>query len=346
MGGIIMKSPSISLNCRKPKSQWISKKERNIKGNKLITLTRPQDILNWEESKIRCQKCLPCALHKAAQTGVRATDEIACYPDANLFITLTVSDEYLEEVFPNGEIQKRPFQLFMKRLQKRQKGIYEIKHPRTGKMVKPIRALYCGEYGEQTLRPHYHAIIFNWKPEDLTLMKSLRQSKQYENYQSDLLEQLWPYGQIHIGEASFEASGYIARYTAKKYLQQEDPRLKGKTEAFIEYPRGYGLGRLTYDKRKEQMFNLDFKYVKKSKERFSSRGTDKPFKVAIPQYYNRLRKAESPESYEEVVDKRVKRGQEKLLREYKGSHIYQKLREKTKADITDIEMKKRADRTL
>lgn len=341
-----MKSPSISLTCRKPKSQWISKSERNLKGNKLITLTRPEDILNWEESKIRCQKCLPCALHKAAQTGVRATDEIACYPDANLFITLTVSDEYLQEIFPEGEIQKRPFQLFMKRLQKKEKGIHEIIHPRTKKKVRPIRALYCGEYGEDGLRPHYHAIIFNWKPEDLTLLRSLRQSKAYENYQSNILEKLWPYGNIHIGEASFEASGYIARYTAKKYLQKEDPRLLGKAEAFIEYPRGYGLGRLTYDKRKEQMFHHDFKFVKKSKERFSNRGTDTPFKVAIPQYYNRLRKAESPESYEEVVNKRVQRGQAKIQQEYKGSYVFQKLREKTKAEITDYELKKKADRTL
>lgn len=95
---------------------------------------------------IPCGKCVLCRRARAEQIGIRAMFEMKGYPSLqdHAFVTLTVSDDRLHEVFPGSRLQHRPFQLFMKRLRKR--GV-------------DVRYLMCGEYGERTHRPHYHAIL-------------------------------------------------------------------------------------------------------------------------------------------------------------------------------------------
>ena len=61
----------------------------------------------------------------------------------NAYITLTYNDDHLPA---NGSLQPRDLQLFWKRLRKAR--------------TPGIRYYACGEYGDQTARPHYHAIIF------------------------------------------------------------------------------------------------------------------------------------------------------------------------------------------
>ena len=89
----------------------------------------------------------------------------------NYFVTLTYSEEnvptiaytdiskkdnyeYCEEL----TLCKKDFQNFMKRLRFHYKDKYNWDN---------IRFFACGEYGEQTGRPHYHTIIFNLPINDL-----------------------------------------------------------------------------------------------------------------------------------------------------------------------------------
>ena len=65
------------------------------------------------------------------------------------FITLTYADEYLPS---DGKLKYLDFQLFMKRLRKY--------------CGKEISFFMCGEYGEKTARPHYHACIFGYDFDD------------------------------------------------------------------------------------------------------------------------------------------------------------------------------------
>lgn len=68
----------------------------------------------------------------------------------------------------------------------------------------------CGEYGETTWRPHYHAIIFGWRPNDLE--EYLTQRNNHMIYTSKTLDKLWKLGECKIGEVTFESAAYVARY--------------------------------------------------------------------------------------------------------------------------------------
>ena len=145
---------------------------------------------------VPCGRCIGCRLEHSRQWAVRCMHEASLYED-NCFITLTYANEYLP---PGGSLRKRDFQLFMKRLRKRfSDGV--------------IRFYHCGEYGENTFRPHYHALLFNFDFVDKTLW-SLR--GEHKVYRSAVLEDLWPSGQSEIGSVSFESAAYVARYITKK----------------------------------------------------------------------------------------------------------------------------------
>jgi len=97
-----------------------------------------------EALNLPCGKCIGCRLDRSRQWAIRCMHEASLY-ERNCFITLTYSDEFL----PNDRsVNVRHFQLFMKKLRKR--------------FGPNIRFYHCGEYGEKTSRPHYHALLFNF----------------------------------------------------------------------------------------------------------------------------------------------------------------------------------------
>lgn len=73
----------------------------------------------------------------------------------------------------------------------------------------PTRFFVCGEYGEQTQRPHFHAILFG---------KTFRSNGQIGKnvYRSEELERLWKNGISSFGECTYESAAYVAGYTLKK----------------------------------------------------------------------------------------------------------------------------------
>jgi hypothetical protein len=115
--------------------------------------------------------------------------------DRSCFVTLTYSDDFLPY---GGTLVLRDFQLFLKRLRKR---------------CGPVRFFHCGEYGDETKRPHYHALLFGFRPEDSELYS---RSSEYSLFTSPLLSSLWPFGHSTFGEVTFETAAYVARYVTKK----------------------------------------------------------------------------------------------------------------------------------
>jgi len=116
--------------------------------------------------------------------------------DEKCFVTLTYDDDNL----PYGETLHRPdFQKFVKRLRKNTGG--------------NIRLFYCGEYGDDTLRPHYHACLFGYRPADPELFKT---TGDYKLYTSKFLSKTWGLGHASFGELTFETAAYTARYCVKK----------------------------------------------------------------------------------------------------------------------------------
>lgn len=164
-------------------------------GKKNIVFKRPETIM--EEIKLPCGQCIGCRLLRSVSWAARCMHEIQLHEE-NCFITLTYDDEHLPDDY---SLRKEDFQKFLKRLRK------EI-YPRK------IRYFMCGEYGDDSWRPHYHAIIFNYSFPD----KQRVQIREVENpyYISDQLSSLWPYGYHMVAEANFDTAAYVARYCTKK----------------------------------------------------------------------------------------------------------------------------------
>lgn len=185
--------------------------------------------LNPDAITIPCGKCIGCQLDKSLDWAARLSMELK-YHDSAYFVTLTYSNdcvpvrEYIDEM--TGEVCKaqslckRDFQLFMKRLRETFKN-------------DSIRFFCAGEYGSNTMRPHYHAIIFGLHLDDLKPYKKSPHGFQY--WTSDSLSRVWsvcrdgvvsPIGFAVVADVSFETCAYTARYVTKK--------LYGKNSEFYE----------------------------------------------------------------------------------------------------------------
>lgn len=116
--------------------------------------------------------------------------------ESNAFITLTY------DTMPRfGSLDKRAFPLFMKRLRK---ALPEGQR---------VRYFACGEYGTESGRPHYHALLFGT---DFPDKVSWTTRGGVQVFRSKALESLWTEGLSEIGSVTFESAAYVARYVVKK----------------------------------------------------------------------------------------------------------------------------------
>ena len=154
----------------------------------------------------------------------------------------------------------------------------------------------CGEYGEDNLRPHYHALIFGHQFPDKEYFR--KTDTGHHLYRSDTLDAIWTHGFCNIGELNFETAAYTARYVLKKQngLQQENAkemfglspyhRVDYLTGEYFEVPPEYtamsrggntgkkgGIGQGWYEKYKDETYRDDY---------IISRGV----KMQPPKYYD------------------------------------------------------------
>lgn len=145
-----------------------------------MTCTKPIYI---HGEALPCGSCIACRIHRTREWGERIMHEIIFWDTAS-FVTLTYSDLHLPF---SGSLCKRDYQLFIKRLRK-------VMSP------KLIKYFACGEYGPQTWRPHYHAILFGVNPVA----------------DSDLVRDSWSSGFVTISLVNEERSRYVAGYIKDK----------------------------------------------------------------------------------------------------------------------------------
>jgi len=80
----------------------------------------------------------------------------------------------------------------------------------------------CGEYGERTLRPHYHAALYGVAFPDMEFIgKSKSGSPMFNSRELTLL---WGHGFTVTQSLTFESASYIARYILKKQTGLDTPR--------------------------------------------------------------------------------------------------------------------------
>lgn len=199
--------------------------------------------------EVPCGHCLECRLQYSQAWADRCVIESKQYVQ-NYFVTLSLDDACIKETGLDPEELTR----FIKRVRKH---------------FEPTKIKYfaCGEYGGQTLRPHYHIIFFNLPLTDLTyLFKTFvrdpldAKKGHFENIQfdgardnqySETIHKLWHYkGNITVSPFHWNKAAYIARYCTGKIDRNliDWYKEKGKHPEFLRMSQG--LGANGYDPKK------------------------------------------------------------------------------------------------
>lgn len=181
---------------------------------------------------VPCGKCIGCRLDRSKDWAGRCVQESRLW-DHNYFLTLTYEDKCLPD---NFSLRSKDLQDFWKRLRKatfsqngQVKRVPEfevINGKRT--LVNGIRYFACGEYGDRSKRPHYHAICFNLEIPDLIPYKRSFDGSQL--WLSNWLSSIWGFGHVVIGAVTFETCAYVARYVTKKIYGLAAPEHYGDRE--------------------------------------------------------------------------------------------------------------------
>lgn len=239
--------------------------------------------------KVACGQCVGCRLEKSRQWAVRCVHESKEYLQ-NSFITLTYNDENLikqcgvtDEQYNNQiidySLNKKDFQLFMKRLRKRY-------------APQKIRYFHCGEYGEEKGRPHHHAILFNIKFKD-QLYHCQQNGEKY--YTSETLNKIWGMGHCIVGKATYKSAAYVARYLLKKINGKEkEEYYDGVQPEYTTMSRNKGIGHKHFEKYGKQIMDLDEVAIN-------------GMKMVPPKYYDILHERIDPEKLLKVKEKRKAR---------------------------------------
>lgn len=242
---------------------------------------------------------MDCKIRRSQDWATRCTHESTLH-GSNSFLTLTFSNDGLAL----RELQRgtHPFdlaiedwQLFAKRLRK------ELTKQKLG----GFRFFQVGEYGDEELRPHYHALIFGQDFRE-TEIERWKDDLGHPVWRSTLVEKCWPYGFHEIKELVPESIAYVCKYVQKKLYGPRLEKALARTdletgECVTVRPElasmsrggksGKGIGWGWWKKFGKETFPDDFVVIQ---------GKKKP----VPRYYTNLLKKEDEQLAEEIAAQR------------------------------------------
>lgn len=257
------------------------------------------EAMRRAEILLPCGRCAACTIRKRKEMTVRLYHESAMYNDESCcFITLTYNDESvpttddtpLNDEFQTKEVDRgvgslplqtllvSDVQKFMKRLRRHLEYRPKSLKKRIGRdyVPRPIRYFCCGEYGSKFRRPHYHLIIYGWRPSDLTPWQT---RNGHMIYRSAQIEKLWKYGFSTVAPVMGGVAAYCAKYVTKKFARLND-EWKFKDCVFPEFSlqsvRNGGIGAPWYDENFDQLLTQGYASVRLGMNYV---------KMAIPKYY-------------------------------------------------------------
>jgi len=171
-----------------------------------------------------CNQCTACRISKRRVWTHRILLEAAQHTD-NAFVTLTFDDEH----YPTDHsVKPRDIQLFMKRL-------------RFACPSLKIRYFACGEYGDLSMRPHYHLGLFGYPSCSRGMSRFSRHSGSCCT-PCDTVLKAWGQGNVTLGILEQKSAAYIAGYILKKLNKDDDPRLEGRRPEFARMSLRPGIG--------------------------------------------------------------------------------------------------------
>jgi len=240
---------------------------------------------------IPCGSCISCRVARAGELADRCMLEMN-YHDRACFVTFTYDDDHIitynytrtdtGETGCAATLFKKHYQDFFKRLRKAYPDC-------------DVRYVLCGEYGEHTDRPHYHGIIFGYRPSDLKIYSFNKRMQPL--YTSEELNKLWKQGFCIIGEVTKDSANYVARYVTKKLyadLGIENYQNIGRIPPFIVTSKRPAIGKRWYDDNKDWCFEHQISYPTDSGGRSFN----------APRYFKKLRDKEGNTKYTVIDDLR------------------------------------------
>lgn len=178
-------------------------KKPNDNGKYPLVFNAGKDAQRDQALYVPCGKCLGCKADASMFWAIRCFHESTLHP-VNSFLTLTYENA-------PDRLVKTDLQKFFKRL----------------RHSFDFRYFACGEYGESTHRPHYHALIFgqNFRSDSFQINDSL--------YSSPSVSESWGHGLVSLGDVTMSSCCYVAGYVYKKV---------GDEDTFTLMSRRPGIG--------------------------------------------------------------------------------------------------------
>lgn len=281
------------------------------------------EVTEETEFLVPCGKCLGCRLDYSRTWANRMTlesiymeeDTKSRFNDLFLtthnsdhfkaefspwFITLTYADEFL----PKGEmdfdtgvrlptLRHKDMQDFMKR--------WRITLSRKHDFQGTLRLYLCGEYGDETQRPHYHMIGWNIPIYDLVYYGKTEQGDLM--YTSNEVNDLWGKGLVWISFSSWATNAYTARYVMKKQTYTKDEfneiySSKGIITPYVSMSRTSGaIGLPYYLKHKDEIYLHDNIVLPAKKK-------GETFKIKPPRIFDTKYGEEFPDEMKKIKEVR------------------------------------------
>lgn len=169
-----------------------------------------------------------------------------------------------------------------------------------------VRFFACGEYGDNTFRPHYHACIFGTDFPDKKLFG--KSPAGHDLFRSPLLERSWGLGHVAIADLTFESAAYVARYCLKKmtgeqaeahyqHIDQVTGECTQLTPEFARMSLKPGIGGKWFEMYSSDVYNgHDYVVINGRKCR-------------PPRYFDRLLEKTDPDRLEQIKAERIARAQ-------------------------------------
>ncbi len=251
--------------------------------------------------EVACGQCLGCRVDHRTMWAIRIVHEASLYLDqyGNSWATLTYRDpsECTAEQLRKGQYIPEDYSL-------RPSDVSKFIRALRKQNQQKIRYFYCGEYGDENQRPHYHICLFNHSFNDQTFFYD---EEGLVTYTSPSLEKLWPHGFSTVAPLTFRNASYTAGYSLKKITGKKalDHYLRcdqyGEAywilPEFIRMSTGRkapcGLGAGYYEKYKGDFFPSDESPV-------PGHGVVQ----LVPRYYQNILETQNPAMLEEVKNLR------------------------------------------
>lgn len=254
----------------------------------------------YKQVPVPCGKCEACLARRARDWMIRLKEELKDSSYA-CFVTLTYDDEHLpredrkvydwmidqEVIYKDVPVHRvRDCQLFLKRLRKDNPDV-------------KIRYFLVSEFGPRTLRPHYHAIVFNLPRE--------RANKAY-------IAAKWRNGFVEVSKVTEGRIAYVTKYcfgstTLPFYLPKNITKMSLKP----------AIGHRWYDNFKKQLESVD-----EHEAHYFANG----YRLPAPSYYVRRFQNEFEGS---MLEDELAEYKQSKMEDYLDSLYYQHLN-----DLEDI----------